>query len=77
MFSRRIFLKTGIGASVMSGISAAQAFTPQPKKWNEEFDVVIIGAGDGGLAAGCVAVQKGHELLRTHVRGFMGACSHF
>ena len=75
MFSRRNFLKTGIGASVMSGISAAQAFTPQPKKWDEEFDVVIIGAGDGGLAAGCVAVQKGLKTLILEKTAIVGGSS--
>lgn len=75
MFSRRNFLKTGVGASVMSGISAAQAFTPQPKKWDEEFDVVIIGAGDGGLAAGCVAVQKGLKTLILEKTAIVGGSS--
>ncbi len=55
--TRRNFLKTtgavaatGIVAGALNIKSTAEA-APLPKKWDEAYDVVIIGSGFAGLAA--------------------------
>ena len=57
MLNRRSFLKTGV-ISTLAATSQAHAFTPAPQKWDAEYDIIIIGAGDGGLAAGCLPCRK-------------------
>jgi len=62
--SRRDFLKTTGGAAVagvtLGGLmwSPAEA-APLPKKWEETFDVVIVGSGFAGLAAAYEAKKAG------------------
>jgi len=66
--TRRDFLKTTGGAAV-AGVALggfmwnpAEA-APLPKKWNESFDVVIIGSGFAGLAAAYEAKKAGASVL--------------
>ena len=62
MTTRRTFLQGAAGALGLSGAlagSAAQAMpTERPKKFDEEYDVVVVGAGGAGLAAAAHAAEK-------------------
>ncbi|MBA4419135.1 MAG: flavocytochrome c [Syntrophus sp. (in: bacteria)] len=67
--SRRAFLKSTGGAAAIAGIAlgglavnpkeTAAALNPMPKKWDETYDVVIIGSGFAGLAAAIEAKNAG------------------
>ena len=51
--SRRKWLKTAaLTTTLFAGASSAsaKAFDPMPEKWDETFDVVVIGSGFAGLA---------------------------
>ena len=65
--SRRDFVKAaaiGIGAtSVFTGAGVAEAIVKVPKKWDQEFDVVILGAGGAGLAAAIEARDRGAKTV--------------
>lgn len=76
--TRRHFLKTTGGAVAAAGIvtsglpfAAAKAeAAPMPKKWNETYDIVVIGSGFAGLAAAYEAKKAGasvavFEKMRT------------
>ncbi len=53
---RRTFLT--IGASLAAAAPAMAVPVPMPQKWDETYDVVIVGAGGAGLAAATQAVQS-------------------
>ncbi len=68
--TRRDFLKKG----ALAGIAAAGGMTlgmgtkkagaralPTPEKWDAEYDVIIVGSGFAGLAAGITARENGAE----------------
>jgi flavocytochrome c len=66
--SRRNFLKTAGGVAAITGLAAsgipmmagnAQAADALPKKWDETYDVVVIGSGFAGLAAAIEAKNNG------------------
>ena len=67
--TRRDFLKSTGGAAAVAGIAigglavgtkeAAAAAGPIPKKWDETYDVVVIGSGFAGLAAAIEAKNAG------------------
>ena len=69
MLSRRNFLKTAGGAAAVAGLAttgiplmtsqAQAAGDALPKKWDETYDVVIIGSGFAGLAAAIEAKNAG------------------
>ncbi len=71
--SRRDFLKTTGGAAAIAGMAvgglastakdAAAAWDPMPKKWNETYDVVVIGSGFAGLAAAYEAKKAGASVV--------------
>ena len=61
--SRRDFLKAGtiVGAGLATsllGVKTVEA-APVPEKWDEEYDVVVIGSGFAGLAAAYEAKKAG------------------
>lgn len=70
--SRRNFLKKTGGAAVIAGMAAGglvsvpnaaqAAFGLMPKKWDETYDVVIIGSGFAGLAAAIEAKNAGAKV---------------
>ena len=67
--TRRNFLKTTGGAAAVAGLAASgvalapwtaeAAHTKVPKKWDETYDVVVIGSGFAGLAAAIEAKTAG------------------
>jgi len=69
--SRRNFLKTAGGAAAVAGLAASGvALTPWtaeaaklPKKWDETYDVVVIGSGFAGLAAAYEAKKAGASVV--------------
>ncbi|MBN1102334.1 MAG: flavocytochrome c [Deltaproteobacteria bacterium] len=69
--SRRDFLKVTGGAAALAGMGAGSLMLPGdkahaaviPKKWDETYDVVIIGSGFAGLAAAIEAKNAGSSAL--------------
>lgn len=71
--SRRNFLKTAGGAAAVAGLAttgislmtsqAQAAGDALPKKWDETYDVVVIGSGFAGLAAAIEAREAGASVL--------------
>jgi hypothetical protein len=62
---RRDFLATGAaaGAVVIGAMQAQPARAAEPVTWDREADVVVIGAGAGGLVAGIAAREKGASVI--------------
>lgn len=66
--SRRNFLKgsavaAGVGsAAVAAGAAPAIAQSPQ-MQWDMEFDVIVVGAGPGGLLAALAAADEGASVV--------------
>ncbi|WP_282196409.1 flavocytochrome c [Turicimonas muris] len=57
--TRRSLFKTGLATALLSGASSATfAQLNAPKKWDETYDVVIVGAGGAGLAAAVEAAEN-------------------
>ena len=73
--SRRDALKLGvIGAgAAMLGATNAMAAAPTEKdvKFDEEYDVIIIGTGFAGLAAAAKAAERGYKVLILEKMGMM------
>lgn len=71
--TRRNFLKTAGGAAAVAGLATSGvALTPwkaeaasatMPKKWDETYDVVVIGSGFTGLAAAYEAKKAGASVV--------------
>lgn len=66
--SRRSFLKKTGGVAILAGMAAGGVTLPRqalaahgamPKKWDETYDVVVIGSGFAGLAAAIEAKNAG------------------
>ena len=57
--SRRSFLKgtaAGLGAIALSGLSGSIAIAESPEeKWDDEYDVVVLGYGGAGANAAVAA----------------------
>jgi hypothetical protein len=65
--SRRDFLKAGsvLGAGLattMVGLKTVEA-APFPEKWDEEYDVIVVGSGFAGLAAAYTAKKAGARVI--------------
>ena len=75
-YSRRSFLKTSIAAlSVGTGAVAHAMPVMAPSKFDETYDVVVVGAGGAGLAAACEAVDKKLSVLVIESQGIVGGSS--
>ena len=77
--SRRELLKMGVagaGALALGAVNAqASAIDAKDVKFDEEYDVVIIGSGFAGLAAGLSAAKKGNKVLIIEKMGRIGGNS--
>ena len=77
--SRRDLLKlsmAGAGAIALGAVNAqASAVDAKDVKFDEEWDVIIIGSGFAGLAAGLKAAQKGNKVLILEKMGRIGGNS--
>ena len=77
--SRRDLLKLGVagaGALALGAVNVqASALNAKDVKFDEEWDVIIIGSGFAGLAAGLKAAQKGSKVLILEKMGRIGGNS--
>ena len=77
--SRREMLKmsvAGAGALALGAVNTqASAIDAKDVKFDEEYDVVIIGSGFAGLAAGLSAAKKGNKVLIIEKMGRIGGNS--
>lgn len=75
-FSRRTFLADSGAAAfgALGGLGAAEAtqLCKLPKKWEHTYDVIVIGAGGAGLAAGITAAEAGAKTVILEKLGFPG-----
>lgn len=76
--SRRNFVKMsmmGAGALALGGIEASADTSAKDVKWDEEYDVIIIGSGFAGHAAAVVSAEKGNKVLMIEKMGRIGGNS--
>ena len=71
--TRRQFLKASFFpvATALSGVSLASP-VKTPEKWDHECDMLIIGAGGGGLAGAIIARTEGLETIVLEKTTFPG-----
>ena len=74
--SRKNFIKVlgaGAGGLVVGAAAGSQLFPKAgdagnlPEKWDKEADVVVVGAGGGGLAASIEAAEAGNQTVMLEV----------
>ncbi len=75
--TRRSLLKSlVVGGLAAGGIGKAAAMpTDRPAKWDEVYDVVIVGAGGAGLAAAAHAAEQGLKVVLLEKLAFIGGSS--
>ena len=75
--SRRSLFKLSAASVVAAGLASKASAVPtaMPKKWDDEFDIVIVGAGGAGLAAAVIAAQKGLKAVLLEKEAFIGGSS--
>lgn len=73
--NRRNFLKLSGAAALTASTPAWAVPTNQPEKWDEEYDIVIIGAGGAGLAAGVESVKQGLKAIVIEKMPMIGGSS--
>jgi urocanate reductase len=76
--NRRTFLGAAVAGSVSAVAGTAPARAAEnpcslPKKWDETFDVVVVGSGGAGLASAVSAAQRGvKNILILEKMSFVG-----
>ena len=78
--NRRQFLNQaaiGAAAAAASGLAAAapqkESICSIPQKWDETFDIVVVGSGGAGLATAVMASQQGvKKILVLEKMGYIG-----
>ena len=79
MMSRRDALKLGVLGAGAAMLSASQAMAAAPMekdvKFDEEYDVIVIGSGFAGLAAAAKAAERGLKILILEKMGRIGGNS--
>lgn len=76
--SRRNFMKmSAVGAGMLAASTAANAMSIDSKevKYDEEYDVVIIGSGYAALSAAITAAEKGDKVVVVEKMGRIGGNS--
>ena len=59
--------RRSVSAAAVAG--TAQPANAQAINWDREADVVVLGAGAGGLVASIAAREKGAKILYAHLGG--------
>lgn len=79
MMSRRDALKLGVLGAGAAMLTASQAMAAAPTekdvKFDEEYDVIVIGTGFSGLAAAAKAAERGYKVLILEKMGRVGGNS--
>ena len=85
--NRRDFIKGGIavgGLAAMAGLAgcgsgqasaSASTGTGVPEQWDDEADIIAIGAGGAGLAAGIEAQTQGVSIIICESQAMVGGNS--
>ena len=76
--SRRDFGKTaalGIGGLALAGLDPAKAVAKVPDKWDQEADVVVVGAGAAGLSAAAFLSAADKNVIVLEKTPIMGGSS--
>jgi len=78
--SRRDALKLGaLGTAGLAMLSASNAMAAAPTekevKFDEEYDVIVVGTGFAGLAAAAKSVERGYKVLVVEKMGRVGGNS--
>lgn len=74
MFTRRSFLSS-LFASTVSVPAAMATPTLKGDKWNEAYDIVIVGGGAGGFSAAVEAAKLGLSAVVIEKQAFYGGSS--
>ena len=73
MLNRRHFIAGAVASTAaFAGAARAEDLCAKPAKWDESFDVVVIGAGGAGLTASIVACEAGAKTLLLEKMAFPG-----
>jgi fumarate reductase flavoprotein subunit len=76
---RRDFMKltaAGVGtAALFAGFGAGDVLAKVPKKWDEQADLIVVGAGGAGLAAAVEATVRGAKVIVLEKLPVMGGSS--
>lgn len=79
MMSRRDALKLGVLGAGAAMLTASQAMAAAPTekdvKFDEEYDVIVVGTGFSGLAAAAKAAERGYKVLILEKMGRVGGNS--
>ena len=65
---RRTFLSAGAAGAALALTAASQSaraacVDPMPVKWDETFDVIVVGSGFAGLSAAAEAIDGGAKVV--------------
>lgn len=77
-FSRRNFMKMGVlsaSALALGSVNLSAAVQAKDVKFDEEWDVIVVGSGFAGLSSGLVAAKKGLRVLIIEKMGRIGGNS--
>ena len=75
--TRRHLFKLAGGAALLSGLSAVQAAVPRSsiEKFDEQYDVVIVGSGFAGLTCALRCAEKNYSVLLIEKMTILGGNS--
>ena len=75
--TRRHLFKLAGGAALLSGLSAVQAAVPRSsiEKFDEQYDVVIVGSGFAGLSCALRCAEKNYSVLLIEKMTILGGNS--
>ena len=77
---RRTFLSAGAAGAALALTAASQSaraacVDPMPAKWDETFDVIVVGSGFAGLSAAAEAIDGGAKVVVLEKMAVLGGNS--